>query len=52
MIIDVRFNGGGNIADTLIDWLERKPSTPTMCRATGIPAVGPPNAMDTAAGGA
>ncbi|MFQ3610071.1 MAG: S41 family peptidase [Fimbriimonadales bacterium] len=23
MIIDVRFNGGGNIADTLIDWLER-----------------------------
>ena len=25
MIIDVRFNGGGNIADTLIDWLERKP---------------------------
>jgi C-terminal processing protease CtpA/Prc len=25
MIIDVRFNNGGNIADTLIDWLERKP---------------------------
>jgi tricorn protease len=25
MIIDVRFNTGGNIADTLIDWLERKP---------------------------
>lgn len=25
MIIDVRFNGGGNIADTLADWLERKP---------------------------
>lgn len=25
MIIDVRFNRGGNIADTLIDWLERKP---------------------------
>jgi len=25
MIIDVRFNGGGNIADTLIDWLSRKP---------------------------
>jgi C-terminal processing protease CtpA/Prc/Tol biopolymer transport system component len=25
MIIDVRFNSGGNIADTLIDWLERKP---------------------------
>jgi tricorn protease len=25
MIIDVRFNGGGNIADTLVDWLERKP---------------------------
>ncbi|MCI0748614.1 MAG: S41 family peptidase [Verrucomicrobia subdivision 3 bacterium] len=25
MVIDVRFNGGGNIADTLIDWLERKP---------------------------
>jgi C-terminal processing protease CtpA/Prc len=24
-IIDVRFNSGGNIADTLIDWLERKP---------------------------
>ncbi len=23
MIIDVRFNGGGNIADTLVDWLER-----------------------------
>ncbi len=23
MIIDVRFNGGGNISDTLIDWLER-----------------------------
>jgi C-terminal processing protease CtpA/Prc len=25
MIIDVRFNNGGNIADTLIDWLDRKP---------------------------
>ena len=25
MIIDVRFNSGGNIADTLIDWLSRKP---------------------------
>src|SRR6185295_9638518 len=25
MIIDVRFNSGGNIADTLIDWIERKP---------------------------
>ncbi len=25
MIIDVRFNNGGNISDTLIDWLERKP---------------------------
>jgi C-terminal processing protease CtpA/Prc len=25
MIIDVRFNNGGYIADTLIDWLERKP---------------------------
>jgi tricorn protease len=25
MIIDVRFNNGGNIADTLIDWMERKP---------------------------
>jgi len=25
MVIDVRFNTGGNIADTLIDWLERKP---------------------------
>src|SRR4029453_14560369 len=25
MIIDVRFNSGGYIADTLIDWLERKP---------------------------
>ncbi|MEW6304929.1 MAG: S41 family peptidase [Verrucomicrobiota bacterium] len=25
MIIDVRFNRGGNISDTLIDWLERKP---------------------------
>ncbi|MBN2507426.1 MAG: PD40 domain-containing protein [Verrucomicrobia bacterium] len=24
LIIDVRFNTGGNIADTLIDWLERK----------------------------
>ncbi len=24
MIIDVRFNGGGNISDTLMDWLERK----------------------------
>lgn len=24
MIIDVRFNSGGNISDTLIDWLERK----------------------------
>ncbi len=24
MIIDVRFNRGGNISDTLIDWLERK----------------------------
>ena len=25
MIIDVRFNAGGNISDTLIDWIERKP---------------------------
>ena len=25
MIIDVRFNSGGNISDTLIDWIERKP---------------------------
>ena len=25
MIIDVRFNGGGNIADTLVEWLQRKP---------------------------
>ncbi len=25
LIIDVRFNNGGNISDTLIDWLERKP---------------------------
>jgi tricorn protease len=25
LIIDVRFNSGGNISDTLIDWLERKP---------------------------
>jgi tricorn protease len=24
MVIDVRFNRGGNISDTLIDWLERK----------------------------
>ncbi len=24
MIIDVRFNAGGNISDTLIDWIERK----------------------------
>ena len=25
MVIDVRFNSGGNIADTLIEWLDRKP---------------------------
>ena len=25
MVIDVRFNNGGNIADTLIEWLDRKP---------------------------
>lgn len=25
MVIDVRFNGGGNISDNLIQWLERKP---------------------------
>jgi tricorn protease len=25
MVIDVRFNSGGYIADTLIDWLDRKP---------------------------
>lgn len=25
LIIDVRFNSGGNIADSLIDWLERRP---------------------------
>ena len=25
LIIDVIFNTGGNIADTLVDWLERKP---------------------------
>jgi tricorn protease len=25
MIIDVRFNNGGNIADTLVEWLQRRP---------------------------
>lgn len=25
MIIDVRFNGGGNISDTLLNWLDQKP---------------------------
>ena len=25
MILDVRFNNGGNIADTLVEWLSRKP---------------------------
>ena len=25
LIIDVRFNNGGTIADTLVDWLDRKP---------------------------
>lgn len=25
MIIDVRFNTGGNIADTLVEWLQRRP---------------------------
>jgi C-terminal processing protease CtpA/Prc len=25
MIVDVRFNSGGNIADTLIGWMDRKP---------------------------
>jgi tricorn protease len=25
MIVDLRFNTGGNIADNLVDWLERKP---------------------------
>ena len=25
MIIDVRFNNGGNISDTLVEWLQRKP---------------------------
>jgi C-terminal processing protease CtpA/Prc len=45
MIIDVRFNGGGNIADTLVDWLERKPYAYYVPR-DGIPAVGPPNALD------
>jgi C-terminal processing protease CtpA/Prc len=25
LVIDVRFNAGGNIADSLIDWLERRP---------------------------
>src|SRR5439155_6485495 len=25
MVIDVRFNNGGNIADTSIEWLDRKP---------------------------
>lgn len=32
MIIDVRFNAGGNIADTLIDWIERKPHGWTRAR--------------------
>jgi Periplasmic protease len=45
MIIDVRFNGGGNIADTLVDWLERKPYAFYVPR-DGLPAVGPPNALD------
>lgn len=49
MIIDVRFNNGGNISDTLIDWLERKPhgytkprdgvATPTPSRAWTKPIV-------------
>jgi tricorn protease len=45
MIIDVRFNGGGNIADTLVDWLERKPYAYYVPR-DGLPALGPPNALD------
>jgi tricorn protease len=45
MILDVRFNGGGNIADTLVDWLERKPYAYYVPR-DGLPAVGPPNALD------
>lgn len=45
MIIDVRFNGGGNVADTLVDWLERKPYAYYVPR-DGLPNIGPPNALD------
>lgn len=45
MIIDVRFNGGGNIADSLVDWLERKPYAYYVPR-DGLPNVGPPLAID------
>jgi tricorn protease len=32
MILDVRFNNGGNIADTLVEWLSRKPHGYTRAR--------------------
>ncbi len=45
LIIDVRFNTGGNIADTLIEWLSRKPHGYTRPR-DGEPEVTPFHAVD------
>jgi len=45
MIIDVRFNGGGYISDTLVDWLERKPHAYYQVR-NAEPALAPPGAWD------
>ncbi len=45
LIIDVRFNRGGNISDTLIDWLERKQHSWFRPR-DGAPEPGPSRAWD------
>ncbi len=45
LVIDVRFNRGGNISDTLIDWLERKQHAWFQPR-DGKPEPGPSRAWD------
>ena len=45
MIIDVRDNGGGNIADALIDMIERKPHAIYQTR-DGVPGKAPGRSLD------
>ncbi|MES2462522.1 MAG: S41 family peptidase, partial [Armatimonadota bacterium] len=45
VIIDVRFNGGGNIADTLVSWLAIKPYGTSLPR-DGYPSPAPARSWD------